>query len=32
MTRIEGGKVIPRLDNLAKIARACGKELKIDVQ
>jgi DNA-binding XRE family transcriptional regulator len=29
IARIEGGKVIPRLDNLAKIAHACGKKLKI---
>jgi ribosome-binding protein aMBF1 (putative translation factor) len=31
IARIEGGKVIPRIDTLTKIARACGKKLKIDV-
>jgi len=32
IARMESGKVIPRLENLARIARACGKTLEIRVR
>jgi DNA-binding XRE family transcriptional regulator len=31
IARMESGKVIPRLESLAKIAAACGKKLEINV-
>ncbi|MGD0856691.1 MAG: helix-turn-helix transcriptional regulator [Dehalococcoidia bacterium] len=30
IARMESGKVIPRLESLAKIASACGKKLEIN--
>lgn len=32
IARMESGKVIPRLESLQKIARACGKKLEITVK
>ncbi|MBE3588699.1 MAG: helix-turn-helix transcriptional regulator [Thermoanaerobacteraceae bacterium] len=32
IARMESGKVIPKLDSLARIAMACGKRLEISVK
>jgi DNA-binding XRE family transcriptional regulator len=32
IARMESGKVLPKLDNLAKIAKTCGKKIEITVR
>lgn len=32
IARMESGKVVPRLESLAKIARACGKRLELVIR
>lgn len=32
IARMESGRVLPKLDNLAKIAKTCGKKLEITVR
>ncbi|MGB9888010.1 MAG: helix-turn-helix transcriptional regulator [Moorellales bacterium] len=32
IARMESGKVVPRLESLAKIARACGKRLELSIR
>ncbi|MGD0153034.1 MAG: helix-turn-helix transcriptional regulator [Thermacetogeniaceae bacterium] len=32
IARMESGKVVPHLESLAKIARACGKSLEIEAR
>ncbi len=32
IARMESGKVVPRLESLAKIARACGKKLELVIR
>ncbi|MBC7344819.1 MAG: helix-turn-helix transcriptional regulator [Clostridia bacterium] len=32
IARMESGKMVPRLDSLAKIAKACGKRLELSIR
>lgn len=32
IARMESGKVVPRMESLAKIAQACGKRLEIEAR
>lgn len=32
IARMESGKVVPRLENLVKIAKACGKRLELGIR